>query len=203
MSRTHDKDIMKSGVKQVLDPTTILRGEKTIRRLRAAGVLADTEVGESHLWKALMSTPFGKAIGLVGVRKVSVRLAPLKVGQVCIYLLDAKKHTSTTVGFRLGEFLAVNQHMLAQIVTAYSWDKAEGETFAVVSQIGDNQVDMSPLEQAEFDFEHCPRVWHEDSQTREFDTEEYFSRLDRLNDQRRARGMPACAEGVTPSTYGI
>jgi len=204
MSRTHRKDSMNLSdqAKACLDPTSLLRGEKTISRLRSAGVLSDAEMGETHLWKALIGSPFGKAIGLVGVRKVTVRLAPLKVGTVCVYLLDAQRHKSRTDLFRIDDFVAVNQRQLAGIVSNFDWERCEGETFAVVSQIGDHEPDMSPLDQAEFDFQHCPRIWSEESQTREFDEGEYFSRLERLNDVRVTRGMPACGEGVTPSTYG-
>lgn len=196
MSQTQGKDSLKRGS---MDPSALLKSAETLRRLKSEGILRPT--GDSQLWKAIIKSPFGKHIGLTAVRVVQI---PPAFGTgtypVSVFLLNGEKHPGNKY-FRIGDYIAVSQRQLAEIVTSYTPSQSE-ETFACVSQIGDTEVDLSPLEAAEFDFRHCPRIWCEENQTYEFDSNEYFVRVGRLNDLRRAGGMPACPEGVTPSTYG-
>jgi hypothetical protein len=72
--------------------------------------------------------------------------------------------------------------------------------FDSVSQLGDisNKFE-DPLGLAEADFRSTPRVKNEKGQST-FDEEEYFTRLDSLNRERRKYGLHT-VEAATPSTY--
>jgi len=188
----------KSSDRGPMGPEALLKRPETIRRLQAEGVLRPSR--SSELWKAIIRSPFGKDIGLVAVRTVTVPMGFATNGFATVFLLDAKKHPESSF-FRVGDFLALSQKQFAGFVSTVV-ETRESEALACVSQWGDaGDVSMTPLEQAEFDFQHCPRLWDEDSQTRKFDDGEYFRRLERLNDVRREAGKPDLSEGVTPSTY--
>jgi len=75
--------------------------------------------------------------------------------------------------------------------------RSAGPPPSYVSQLGDVNASINnPLSRAEGDFRAVPRI----NGGREFDPDEYTTRLSALNIARANHGLPSVA-GVTPSTY--
>jgi len=210
-----------------VDPRNALRDSATLRRLRDRGILSLDKAGNNALlWAALMRSPFGKAIGLVSYRTVIERFGMVSY-PVPLFLVINRPGYSQIGGLEVqnGKYLVLGASGLAALVTSIG-DVTAADEFAAISDFGDVQFDLSELEQAEFDFRHCPRVIKDhrprvrdgvavpefsmcsencnipDHMVVEYDPEEYFSRLERLNGTLSAHGKPMCREGITPSVYG-
>jgi len=210
-----------------VDPRDILREKETLKRLRGQGILSLDRAGNNaQLWGALMRSPFGKAIGLVSYRTVIERFGMVSY-PIPLFLVVNRPEYSQLNGLRVqgDKYVVLGAGELASLVTSLK-DVTAADEFAAVSDFGDVQFELSELEQAEFDFRHCPRVIKDhkprvvngkavpqfsacsencnipDHMVVEYDPEEYFSRLERLNGTLSAHGKPMCREGITPSVYG-